>query len=154
MQRELKRQWKALAMQRSNHEWMALVCAGELSDQEFQRFADNNIGTVHAFQGKEASTVILCCAASKARKKTGGISWVNSKPNLINVAVTRAKQHLFVLGNSEDWSSGTISSELQTNGMKYYESFECWYAQEAKDYDSIRRNTTKTNIGSKQVFEF
>jgi hypothetical protein len=154
MQRELKRQWKSLAKERSNHDWMALVCAGELSDEEFQRFADNNIGTVHAFQGKEASTVILCCAASKVRKKTGGISWVNSKPNLINVAVTRAKHHLFVLGNAADWSSGTISSELQTSGMKYYESYECWCAQEAKDYDSIRHNTTKINSVSKQVFKF
>lgn len=154
MQRELKRQWKNLAKDQSNHHWMALVSDVDPNNNEFQIFADNNIGTVHTFQGKEASTVILCCAASSIRQKTGGISWVNSKPNLINVAVTRAKHHLFVLGNASDWANGNISSELQAGGMKYYESFESWCNQEAKVYDKLIFKAAQKNIGSKQTFNF
>lgn len=89
-----------------------------------KQFVQENIGTVHTFQGKEASTVILCLAASSVRKNTGGISWVNSKPNLLNVAVTRAKHHLFVVGNYKDWAQGPLSYELQNTGMRYFDGVE------------------------------
>ena len=137
MQRELKSQWKSLAKKTSNHHWMGIVSGGSSSVKEIESFAEGNIGTVHTFQGKEASTVILCCAASKIRNKNGGISWVNGKPNLINVAVTRAKHHLFVLGNASDWAAGKISSELQSGGMKYYDSFDYWQSEQAKLYNSM-----------------
>lgn len=82
----------------------------------WQAFKGQNIGTVHTFQGKEAGVVIFCLAASEARNKLGGISWVNSEPNLINVAVTRAKKYFFVVGNAHDWASGysrTMQKSLQ-----------------------------------------
>lgn len=124
MRRELKKLWKQRAESPENHEWMREAFGVAKQEQDIELYTEDNIGTVHTFQGKEASTVILCTAASKIRNKEGGISWVNSKPNLLNVAVTRAKHHLFVIGNMEDWLSGTLSSELQQGGMLCYDSID------------------------------
>lgn len=123
MRRELQEQWKLRSEAQPSNDWMLQASKGN-SAKSIKHFAENNIGTVHTFQGKEASTVIFCTSASKARCKQGGITWVNSKPNLINVAVTRAKHHFFVIGNRQDWSSGTISHELQGQGMRCYEGLE------------------------------
>ena len=58
-----------------------------------------HIGTVHKFQGREANEVIflLGCDMSSARSA----NWV--KKNIVNVAVTRAKYRLVVIGDSEVW---------------------------------------------------
>lgn len=135
MKSELINQCRFLLRDVQNHQWMIRAFGQQVVDKKQQSTAILEcVGTVHAFQGKEASTVILCCAASNIRNKAGGIGWVNSKPNLINVAVTRAKHHLFVLGNAEDWVGGTVSSELQTGGMRYYESIEYWFKEQAKSH--------------------
>lgn len=59
-----------------------------------------HIGTVHKFQGREANEVIflLGCDLSSARSA----NWV--KKNIVNVAVTRAKYRLVVIGDAEVWS--------------------------------------------------
>lgn len=71
-------------------------------NKNFKYFCKNNIGTVHTFQGKESDTVILVLGCD--RKNQGGAVWASSKPNLLNVAVTRAKNHLFIVGDSQVWS--------------------------------------------------
>ncbi|SON48981.1 DEAD/DEAH box helicase [Vibrio tapetis] len=70
--------------------------------KEFNNFLKHNVGTVHTFQGKENDTVILVLGCDE--KNSGGASWASSKPNLLNVAVTRAKKHLFVIGDTKVWS--------------------------------------------------
>lgn len=70
--------------------------------RELNAFLRENLGTVHTFQGKENDTVILVLGCD--REKQGGAVWAASKPNLLNVAVTRAKKHLFVVGDSRVWS--------------------------------------------------
>ncbi len=122
MKNELQNKWRSLYKQPSNKQWMEKLSGGE--DSDVSEFAKDNIGTVHTFQGKEASVVIFCLAASKVRGTTGGIKWVNSKPNLINVAVTRAKHHLFIVGNYEDWCNGDISSQLICEGMTIYNNID------------------------------
>ncbi|WP_372379607.1 AAA domain-containing protein [Vibrio natriegens] len=69
---------------------------------QLNAFLKSNIGTVHTFQGKEIDTVIfvLGCDINNSQ----GVDWATSKPNILNVAVTRAKKHLFVLGDSHIWS--------------------------------------------------
>lgn len=69
----------------------------------FSCFLRENVGTVHTFQGKENDTVILVLGCDQ--DKQGGAVWAASKPNLLNVAVTRAKNHLFVVGDSQVWSN-------------------------------------------------
>lgn len=125
MRTELQTHAEKLLRQPEHQLWMQQALGTErAATAEAKHFVHENIGTVHTFQGKEASTVILCLAASSVRKNTGGISWVNSKPNLLNVAVTRAKHHLFVVGNYTDWAQGPLSYELQTTGMQYFDSVE------------------------------
>lgn len=67
-----------------------------------QSWINNNIGTVHTFQGKEARAVILLLGAPSSTQ-TGARNWATSNVNLLNVAVSRAKQNFYVVGNKELW---------------------------------------------------
>lgn len=60
------------------------------------------IGTVHAFQGKEAEEVILVLGCHQTCM--GSADWVESDESLINVAVSRAKHRLYVIGDISLWS--------------------------------------------------
>lgn len=44
------------------------------------------IGTVHTFQGKQASAVFF--VLDEDRMTLGSVEWASRKPNLLNVAVT------------------------------------------------------------------
>lgn len=74
----------------------------------------DNIGTVHKFQGKEADEVIflLGCDMSQ-REKYAVTSFVNS--NLVNVAVTRAKYRLYVIGDARVWQRNRYVSAVKTS---------------------------------------
>lgn len=60
------------------------------------------IGTVHTFQGKEESLVwmVLGCDADTR----GAAAWAAGKPNLFNVALTRAKHRFFLIGDVGLWA--------------------------------------------------
>ena len=60
-------------------------------------------GTIHTFQGKEAEAVVLILGASGAKQERAR-QWAGKSPNLVNVAVSRAKQGLYVVGNKELWA--------------------------------------------------
>ncbi|MQR02086.1 DEAD/DEAH box helicase [Glaciimonas soli] len=61
-------------------------------------------GTVHTFQGKEADVVLIVLGGDP--KKPGSISsFAAAKPNLLNVAVTRAKKRIYVIGDHAQWAN-------------------------------------------------
>lgn len=60
-----------------------------------------HIGTVHTFQGKEADIVFFVLGCDETRG--GAMNWAASSPNLLNVAVTRARQHCYVIGDRALW---------------------------------------------------
>ncbi|CAF1831240.1 DEAD/DEAH box helicase [Bacillus subtilis] len=57
----------------------------------------SSIGTTHTFQGKEADTVYFVVGTDQ--NSDGAANWSCSKPNLINVAVTRAKKEFYIVGD-------------------------------------------------------
>ena len=68
---------------------------------------NDNIGTVHTFQGKEAKVVIYMLGCQSDGTANGAIKWVNA--NNVNVAFTRAKEYIYVIGDATKWA------ELNTN---------------------------------------
>lgn len=67
------------------------------------------VGTVHTFQGKEEDSVILVLGLSA--ESPGAAEWASAKPNLLNVALTRAKKRVYVVGSTEIWGSKKYFSE-------------------------------------------
>ncbi|MGO4660049.1 AAA domain-containing protein [Ensifer sp. 2YAB10] len=59
------------------------------------------VGTIHTVQGKEADVVVLVLGGNP--KRPGAKAWAAEKPNLLNVAATRAKRRLYVVGNRSEW---------------------------------------------------
>lgn len=68
------------------------------------------IGTVHTFQGKEASVVVFVLGCDESTR--GAARWAGERPNLVNVAVTRARHRLYVVGSLALWHNQGSFSEL------------------------------------------
>lgn len=60
---------------------------------------NNNIGTVHTFQGKGTDEVIFLLGCDK--NSISAANWVNK--NLVNVAATRAKYRFYIIGDENVW---------------------------------------------------
>jgi AAA domain len=74
----------------------------KVADQLLPPAARNHVGTVHTTQGKEADIVILVLGT--AADQAGSRKWASQTPNLLNVAVTRARRRLVVIGDYRNWS--------------------------------------------------
>jgi len=82
--------------------------AGGVDQHVVSAWLKERVGTVHTFQGKECDTVVFVLGG----KTTGARSWAGSKPNIINVAVTRAKRRLYVIGDRQAWSQTVFGQQL------------------------------------------
>jgi superfamily I DNA and/or RNA helicase len=67
--------------------------------------------TPDTFQGKEALVVIFVLGGGSQ----GARRWAAQSPNLVNVAVTRAKKELYVIGNQNDWKNLPFFDVLAEN---------------------------------------
>ncbi|MTJ94004.1 MAG: hypothetical protein F8N36_14270 [Desulfovibrio sp.] len=73
-------------------------------------WAVKSVGTVHTFQGKEADYVIFVLGGEPNRPRAR--QWAAQEPNLLNVAVTRARKAVYVVGDWEQWSSFPYFDEM------------------------------------------
>lgn len=99
---------KAIEILRSNNDkTVGIVTPFKRQAEEISRQMPNDyikqvtIGTVHTFQGDEKDIMLfsLVVTANSPERK---IRWIDiSTPNIVNVAVTRAKNTLYVIGNKE-----------------------------------------------------
>ena len=71
-------------------------------DDNKKAWLEDNIGTVHTFQGKEAKVVIYILGCQSDGSANGAIKWVNA--NNVNVAFTRAKEYVYVIGDATKWA--------------------------------------------------
>lgn len=90
-----------------------------------ERFRDAGcvIDTIHKFQGKEKDYIILSTVANKIKfyEDEEQVDFLNN-PNLINVAISRAKNRLYILASEEVLEQeGSILRDLS----KYYEYYCC-----------------------------
>lgn len=73
-----------------------------VAKSEVKSWLSGRVGTVHTFQGKEEKSVIFVLGVSEATK--GSATWASLKPNILNVAVTRAKKQVYIIGSKKVWS--------------------------------------------------
>lgn len=68
---------------------------------DLANWCKERIGTVHTFQGKEEFLVLMVLGADHAHANSA--DWASSKPNLLNVAATRAKRGFYIIGDRKLW---------------------------------------------------
>ena len=79
-------------------------------------FSSNSIGTVHTFQGGQKSVIIL---STRQCNSSDSLWFINRRPNLLNVAVSRARELFVLVGNLELLKAGEYSKLL----IEYIEQF-------------------------------
>ena len=77
----------------------------------YDEWINTHCGTVHTFQGKEAKEVIFLLGCDESA--SGAVKWVNS--NIVNVAVTRAKYRLYVVGDYQVWKKSRLFEIVKYN---------------------------------------
>ncbi|WP_148359077.1 DEAD/DEAH box helicase [Peribacillus simplex] len=77
---------------------------------KLKEWIKKSIGTVHTFQGKEADIVYFI--AGTDLDTDGAANWSCAKPNLLNVAATRAKEEFYVIGDLERFSRKNYYNEI------------------------------------------
>jgi superfamily I DNA and/or RNA helicase len=98
----------------------AIQASGVLNDwiADPNDWLGERIGTVHVVQGREAEAVILVLGAPDV-DQAGARGWAGGRPNLLNVAVTRAKEVLYVIGNRQLWRGAGVFKELDVQIRHY-----------------------------------
>lgn len=72
------------------------------SSKEIEDWLEKNCGTIHTFQGKEANEVIVVLGCDDKSKQA--VSWATKTPNILNVAVSRAKYRIIIIGDKDLWN--------------------------------------------------
>jgi hypothetical protein len=68
-----------------------------------------SIGTVHKFQGSQRRVIIL---STRVCRRQDSVTWINRRPNLINVAVSRAEELFILVGNLHRLRNGRFTRQL------------------------------------------
>ncbi len=71
--------------------------------KDLEKWCRERVGTVHTFQGKEEHSVLMVLGGDA--QHVGSVDWACSKPNILNVALTRARMRFYVVGDRELWGA-------------------------------------------------
>ena len=115
----------------------------KLNKENYNEWMESNIGTVHTFQGKEANEVVLLLGCDQDAK--GAVTWVNA--NIINVAVTRAKYRLCIIGDYRIWKQNQVLKI--TKGV--IDAYTLQYLNQLKEADQRNQNKELITLLMKQL---
>jgi hypothetical protein len=76
-------------------------------------WAFEHVGTIHTVQGREAEAVFFVLGAQD-KAQFMARRWAGQSPNLLNVAVSRAKEVLYVIGNQTLWKEAGVFQILDS----------------------------------------
>ncbi|NJO93312.1 MAG: hypothetical protein HC820_01160 [Hydrococcus sp. RM1_1_31] len=82
----------------------------------WKEFALDSIGTVHTFQGGQKSVIIL---STRQCPRLDSIWFIDRRPNLLNVAVSRARELFILVGNLDLLLKGNYTKQL----VEYIQKF-------------------------------
>lgn len=95
----------------------------ELRRQIPNEYYNIGVGTVHTFQGAERRIIIF----SSVYGKQDGCFFIDANKSLMNVAVSRAKDHFFVFGDldclkdaSSNSASGLLKKCISSNALSFH----------------------------------
>jgi len=86
-----------------------------IDGRKLNKWIENSIGTVHTFQGKEADIVYFVVGTDQ--QSDSAADWSCQKPNLLNVAVSRAKLEFYLVGDFKRLSTKRNYKEF-ANSLK------------------------------------
>ncbi len=101
---------------------VAATLAKNLRAINFTKYEDNkpiNVGTIHTFQGKEASIVFLVLGADTSSK--GAAFWAVREANMMNVAATRAKKEFYIIGDKALYKN--LGSDVAKDTIKIIDNY-------------------------------
>jgi len=79
--------------------------------EKIDAWLKDHCGTIHTFQGKEANEVLLLLGCDGSAGLSAA-KLVGQKPNIINVALSRAKYRVGIIGCFNLWSQISYVSEV------------------------------------------
>lgn len=82
------------------------------ASRQWEEFLDSRIATVDSFQGSESDAVII----SYVRSNENHVIGFSDNPNRINVAHTRCRRELYVVGDLECLKRGAGSRDIRPDG--------------------------------------
>jgi hypothetical protein len=106
---QLERLWRALRAARVALERPSSVrIDSERFDFDNAAASGVAVGTVHRFQGGERSVILLTTCVTRA----ASLPFLNDRVNLVNVAASRAREHLVTIGHTETLVQGRYTRHL------------------------------------------
>ena len=99
-------------------------------------------GTVHKFQGKGKDIIIISLVVSSIDDRRG-LSFIASEPNFLNVALTRAKSQVILVGNYDILAKGNTVLKKLDNVIKNVGAVFSFYDDEIDMDDEYARIVKK-----------